>query len=123
MSHIVFFFTYFFLNALAIYQLPADPDASTWMVTNRKTKLITIMAVLCIVFIAVTFARYTTTGVESAAGVLVALFVFTAAGYGWYTLATRCGLKHGDMFGIVNQILPTAKKEDVPMTCVYAPEP
>jgi len=123
MGHTVFFFTYVFLNALALYRLPADPDASDWMVTNRKTKLITILAVLCIVFAGIVYIRYVTTGVESVLGILVAISLFIPAAWAWYTFATRCGLKHGDMFGIVNQIIPKSINDDVPITCVYAPKP
>ena len=123
MGQTVFFFTYVFLNALGIYSMPSDPNASDWMVNNRKTKLITVLGVLCAVFLGLVYLRYTTTGVESIIGIVVALGVFIPLAYWWYNFATRCGLNHGDMFGIVTQIVPNSADENTPMTCVYAPQP
>ena len=124
MAHMVFFFTYIVLNAWNIYSMPADPDASKWMVTNRKTKVMTVMVLSILIFVAFTFLRYMTTGVETWIGILTAIIVMVTIAYFWYyEVAARCGVTHGDMLGIVNQIIPASLKEDSPMTCVYAPKP
>ena len=51
MAHMVFFFTYVLLNTWNIYKMPADASASEWLVTNRKTKAMTILVLSVLIFL------------------------------------------------------------------------
>jgi hypothetical protein len=63
------------------------------------------------------------TNTETIAGIIMAILLGTVFGYAWYKLAASCGARAADVFGIVQQVIPSSAKDDKPMTCVYAPKP
>ncbi len=122
MAHVVFFMSYLLTNAISVYSLAPEPKASDWMIENRKAKAASIIAVLLLVTVALTWLRYTT-GTETMLGILVAFVLSGGLGVGWYKFAEFCGARHADVFGVVQQMLTANAQDDVPMTCVYAPRP
>jgi hypothetical protein len=122
MMHVLFFATYMVSNAMAILSLPVDSKLDPIIVSNRKSKAKTIIAVIVGMTALVSILRYTTK-TETPAGILVAVLAAWGLGYGWYELAAICGARAADVFGVMQQILPSSATADKPMTCVYAPKP
>jgi hypothetical protein len=122
-AHVLFFTGYIFANAYTIYSTPPDRGASDWQVQNRQTKAMAVMVVVLLFGLGISFLRYWTTGLETLTGWLWAILFSGGLGVAWYKIATLCGARPGDVFNIVQQVLPVSAKEEVPMTCVYAPKP
>ena len=117
--HVLFFLSYLLSNAAAIYKLPVAEGASDWQVANRRSKAVAVIIVVVIAMVALPFIRYAFTGAETAPGLLIAFPVAGLLGYGWYRLASACGARASDVFGIIQQILPSST--GTAMTCVYTP--
>lgn len=122
MAHVIFFMSYLLTNAVSVFMLAPEPKASDWMIENRKGRAASIIAVVLLVTIGLTWLRYTT-GTETLLGIGVALLLSGGLGVGWYKFAEFCGARHADVFGVVQQMLAVNAQDDVPMTCVYAPKP
>jgi hypothetical protein len=122
MMHVLFFATYMVSNAIAILYLPVDSKLDPIIVSNRKSKAKTIIAVIVGMTALVTILRFTT-NTETPAGIMLAILAACGLGYGWYELAAMCGARAADVFGVMQQILPSSATADKPMTCVYAPKP
>jgi len=117
--HVIFFLTYLLTNAIKIYKLPVAEGASDWQVANRRSKAVAVIIVVVLSLIALPLIRYSFTGAERAAGLLLAFPAAGLLGWGWYELASKCGARHSDVFGIIQQILPSST--GTAMTCVYTP--
>ena len=122
MMQVLFFANYMLSNAIAILYLPVDSKLDPIIVSNRMSKAKTIIAVIVGMTALVTILRYTTK-TETPAGILVAVLAGWGLGYGWYQLAAICGARAADVFGVIQQIIPSSATADKPMTCVYAPKP
>jgi len=122
MMHVLFFATYMVSNAMAILSLPVDSKLDPIIVSNRKSKAKTIIAVIFGMTVLVTILRFIT-NTETFLGIMLAILAAWGLGYGWYELAAICGARAADVFGVMQQILPSSATADKPMTCVYAPKP
>ncbi len=125
-AHIVFFFSYLFFNALAVYNLPPLPeltDEDEWRINNRKSRSLMIMIMACVLMVLILLFRYILTDVDTFFGMFgIAVPVLGALGYGWYRAANAIGVRMMDLFGIVQQMVPV--KEDTNVTyCVKPPTP
>jgi hypothetical protein len=116
---VVFFLSYLLSNATQIYNLPVAPGASDWQVANRRSKAVAVIVVAAIALIMLPLLRYWYTGAETLPGLAIAGGVAGLLGWGWYKLASICGARASDIFGIIQQILPASAT--TPMTCVYTP--
>ena len=65
-----------------------------------------IIAGVTILAITLLFMRFRMTGAETVFGIVVGLLTAGPLGYAWYQLATQVGIRHGDIFGIVQQMIP-----------------
>ena len=121
-AHIVFLFSYIFTNALTVYRKEASVSTSTysWKVENRKARSAMIMTVSLILMISLIGLRYFVVGTETFLGILIALVTFFPLGYGWYQLAIKSGAQQGDVFGIVQQMIPIMEDDTNATLCMPA---
>lgn len=142
-AHITFFLGYLLANAVAIYNIPADPLIDKHLVANRKMRARNIIIATVLFALAIPLLRFKLTGggfvdstsmltrilggvtggAETMFGILVAVFACGGVGYAWYQFAESCGARSADVFGIAQQIIPSSAKDETPMTCVYSPKP
>jgi hypothetical protein len=118
MVQTLFFLSYLMTNAITIHGLPAESSARDWQVSNRRSKTVAVMLVITLAIVFLPIMRYSLTGTETVAGILIAAVVGGGLGVAWYTLASACGVRHADVFGIVQQMSPN---NGVPTACVYTP--
>ena len=121
-AHTVFFFAYLFANALDVYLMPpiSDSPADEWRVENRKARTSMMMLVTCFMLLFMLALRYIITNTENIMGILLGFGVFGAVGGGWYLLAKQAGARRGDVFGIVQQMVPIVENTNITM-CTPAP--
>jgi hypothetical protein len=115
-AHLTFFCTYIISNAVSVYNL--DPILSStnyqYKVDHRKTRASMIILVASLILISFVGLRWYTTNVETTLGIVIGLVVFGFMGYFW-SLAAANGLdgatgtaaRNSDIFGVVNQMVPT----------------
>jgi hypothetical protein len=115
----VFIMGYMLSNAQAIYTMPSAEDASKSKVNNRKSKAFILMMNLVLMLVLFLGLRYAL-GTETVPGIGVALFVIGPLSFGWHQLTSLCGAAPGDIFGIVQRMLPATAAADVPKVCVYS---
>jgi hypothetical protein len=121
MAHVTFFFAFLITNAAKLYEKEAPSNADPNKVENRKAQTMTAIILSVVTFVLLAGVRYFFSGCETAVGILFALLLIAPVGYGWYELATICGARDADIFGILQKILPPEFKDETPMTCVYSP--
>ncbi len=73
---------------------------------NRKARSSIAIAAAAIIFAIMIVLRFSSTKSETFFGMLVALGIFVPFGYGWYQAAKSAGARKGDIFGIVQQMIP-----------------
>lgn len=122
MAQVIFFAAYMLANAVAILNMPANSKLDPILISNRKSKAMTIIVVISTLTILAALLRFTTHS-ETPAGIALAILVGGGLGYGWYEFASICGARAADIFGVVQQIIPSSATDEKPMTCVYAPKP
>lgn len=122
MAQVMFFASYMLANAVAILNMPVNSKLDPILISNRKSKAMTIIVVITTLAMLATLLRFTTHS-ETPAGVAIAIVVGGGLGYAWYEFAAICGARAADVFGVVQQIIPSSATEEKPMTCVYAPKP
>jgi hypothetical protein len=122
MAQVIFFAAYMLANAVAILNMPANSKLDPILISNRKSKAMTIIVVISTLTILAALLRFTTHS-ETPAGIALAILVGGGLGYGWYEFASICGARAADVFGVVQQIIPSSATDEKPMTCVYAPKP
>jgi hypothetical protein len=121
MNHTLFFFGYMLANGVSLFTMQSDSDSKPYLVENRKAKAITVMAMSLVSAAVIILLRYKmTSGAETLPGIFTALVVGGGLGYGWYQLAAACGIRHADIMGVVQSIVPP-QKEARPLGCVYSP--
>lgn len=115
---VVFIMGYMFSNALSIYTMPAAEGAEASKVASRKGKAFMLMMNLVLMMVLLLGLRYAI-GAETMAGLGVAILVIGPLAYGWQQLTALCGAAPGDIFGIVQRMLPATAAADVPKICTY----
>lgn len=123
MAHISFFFGYILMNAISIYLMAPEKRAADWMIISRKTRAVTLIVSTVVLFLLIAFLRFYLTGMETAAGISLAMVVLGGVGVGWYKLAEVCGATASDVFGIAQKMVTQGTGDKKPVTCVYAPKP
>ena len=120
LANTLFFTTYVFMNAFALYNMPAETkSADPTKVENRKAHAITSMVLTLLVMISFIFIYLNYVGCETLGSGILAFAVFVPLGYGWFELAKLCGLRTADLFGVSSQIfLPTPGENEFPYTCI-----
>jgi len=117
MVHVIFFLSYLLANAHDVFIKEPDSGASSWQVSNRRSKAVAVLIVLSISMLSLILFRYFLTGAETWGGAALSLFVIPI-GFGWYQLAKVCGARESDIFGIIQQMTPNG---GAPTSCVYTP--
>jgi hypothetical protein len=108
MAHVVFFFTYIFVNAYTIFQdnrsQVADDDVRK---EHRKIRTFTIMITSAVILFLCICIRYLFMGeeVETLMGIFVALAAFVPLAYYAQHVAMLLGAQNGDILGIMHQIM------------------
>ncbi len=112
MSHVVFFFSYVFVNAYTIYNdtssQVADNDAKK---EHRKIRTFAIMIASALILFLFICIRYMFMGekVETLIGIIVALAAFAPLAYYAHHVAMLLGAQNGDMLGIMHQVMASIK--------------
>ncbi len=104
----IFFFSYLITNAFDVFSMEPVSDSPTeeWRVNNRRHRASTIMGIALFMALFMVVIRWYITGAETLVGTIWGILLFGAAGVGWYTVATLAGARKGDVFGIVQQMIP-----------------
>ncbi len=107
-THVTFFFSYLFANALDVYSIKpvSDAPAEEWRVENRKSRASMIMGMCVFLCLFMVTMRYTITNTETFVGTLIGVGGAGALGYAWYLVASLMGSRKSDVFGIVQQMVP-----------------
>jgi hypothetical protein len=117
-AHVVFLCSYIATNAYMVYTMDAPVQGAAWKTENRKARSLMILIVSILSAIALIVSRYYMTGSETPFGILIGLAAFVPAGYYWYQFATRNGLQNGDIFGIMQQVLPSMQDDTQATLCM-----
>ena len=131
MANVMFFLGYILGNAFFAYtattKLSALPKNS-WFVDAQKTRSFTIMIMTSLIILLTLYARRKT-GFENSAGLLSTFpsFVllgsfFVLLGWFWYFIASLCGARFADIFGMATQPVVAYENPQKPTTCVYTPK-
>ena len=107
LATLVFFISYFFINAYNLYNRPSDPNAPDYKVDARQTQALMAMAIILLFGIAMILYRFVLSkGCESPLGMPVALLAFVPLAYYWYQYLVSCsGDRLTDLFGVANRIM------------------
>jgi hypothetical protein len=119
MAHFVFFCSYIFINAHAVYKLEpvSDDPAYAVKVQNRQSRAMIIMVFIIAIFLILSGIRYRYTNTETTFGAIIAIGVFAVLGYGWFLASNTLGIRTMDIFGVVQQMLIT-QDPSRPVACV-----
>jgi len=117
-AHIVFFAAYAITNASFLYTEVAQDNADEEKVLHRKEQAITSIVLISIAALSVLTARYVITGCETPIGLGLATLAIAPLGFGWYKLASLCGARNADVFGIAAKMLPYHATDPPPIMCV-----
>jgi len=79
-----------------------------------------IMIVSLLSMGALILSRYVMTGAETVLGVIIGIGVFVPLAYYWYQIAIKNGSQNGDIFGIVQQIMPSIEEDTAATLCLKA---
>lgn len=122
-ANVMFFLGYILGNAFFAYtattKLSALPKNS-WFVDAQKTRSFTIMMMSVLFICVIGFARWKT-GFENMAGLWTIPF-FVLLGWFWYFIASLCGARYADIFGMATQPVVAYEDPQKPTTCVYTPK-
>jgi hypothetical protein len=121
-AHVVFLFSYIFTNAMEIYKKDASVSTRSynWKIENRKGRATMIMMTCIVLLIMFLGIRYFVSGTETFLGILVGLGAFAPLGYFMYKLAMRSGAQNGDVFGMVQQMIPALEEDSNATICLPA---
>jgi len=124
MANVMFFLGYILGNAYFAYaattKLSALPKNS-WFVDAQKTRSFTIMIMTGLFIVPLTaYARWKT-GFEKLAGLSTFPFI-VLLGWFWYFIASLCGARFADIFGMATQPVVAYENPQKPTTCVYTPK-
>jgi len=123
-ANVMFFLGYILGNSYFAYaaatKLSALPKNS-WFVDAQKTRSFTIMIMTSLIIFATAYGRWQT-GFENIAGLWTAPF-FVLLGWFWYFIASVCGARYADIFGMATQPVVAYEDPQKPTTCVYTPKP
>jgi len=120
MSHVVFFFSYVFVNAYTIHNdtssQVADDDTRK---EHRKIRTFAIMIAAAVILFLCICIRYLFMGeeVETLMGIFVALAAFIPLAYYAQQVAMLLGAQNGDMLGIMHQVMASIKSGN-PTLCM-----
>lgn len=118
-SHTVFLCSYIFMNAYTVYTLNTSAvNAPAWKTGNRKGRSLMIMIVSVLCLLALLISRYRMTGTETIFGILIGLGAFIPVAYYWYQIAIKNGAQNGDIFGIMQQVLPAMENDTNASLCM-----
>ena len=121
-AHVVFLCSYIFTNAYTVYVVDtkSGPAASgpKWKLENRRARSFMIMVTCVLALIALIVSRYLMTGAETVFGILIGLIAFIPAGYYWYQIAIKNDSQNGDIFGIMQQLIPSVENDANASLCI-----
>lgn len=121
-AHVVFLCSYIFTNAYTVYVVDtkSGPAASgpKWKLENRRARSFMIMVTCVLALIALIVSRYLMTGAETIFGILIGLCAFIPAGYYWYQIAIKNDSQNGDIFGIMQQLIPSVENDANASLCI-----
>lgn len=119
-TSIAFFFTYFILNAVTLFNRPVSKTASYEKVQARKVQ--SAMAIVIAGVIALGLILYRLQNrCDSPIGLFFGIAGGAGLGYGWFEALKACsGDRLVDLFGIANRIL-SADRMSAPQVCVPVP--
>lgn len=124
MSQVVFLCSYVFMNAYDVHGIDTKSGLAAsgpkWKLENRRARSLMIMIVCVLSLIALVVSRYYMTGSETPFGILIALGAFIPVAYYWYNVSTKHGAQNGDIFGIIQQMIPSVEEDTTASLCIKA---
>jgi len=120
MSHVVFFFSYIFVNAYTIFNDTSSQVAEDDVrKEHRKIRTFAIMVASAIILLLSICIRYMFMGeeVETLMGIFVALAAFAPLAYYAHHVAMLLGAQNGDMLGIMHQVMASIQSGN-PTLCM-----
>jgi hypothetical protein len=123
MANVMFFLGYILGNAHFAYTATvklSNLPKNSWFVDAQKTRSLTIMIMTSIIILFTAIARVKT-GFENKIG-LVTVPIFVLLGWFWYWIASLCGARYADIFGMATQPVVAYEDAQKPTTCVYTPK-
>jgi len=119
-AHVVFLCSYIFSNALKVYNMDPVKTNTAWRIMNRKARSKMIMILTAVILTLLILIRLYTTQAETVFGTIIGLAAFIPLGYGWYEVAIKSGAQNGDIFGIVQQMIPSIEDDTQASLCIKA---
>jgi len=123
MANVMFFLGYILGNAFFAYTAAtklSNMPKNSWFVDAQKTRSFTIMMMSVLIICVTAFARVKT-GFENLTGLWTVPF-FVLLGWFWYWIASLCGARYADIFGMATQPIVAYEDAQKPTTCVYTPK-
>jgi cobalamin synthase len=120
MSHVVFFFSYIFVNAYTIFNDTSSQVAEDDVrKEHRKIRTFAIMVASAVILLLSICIRYMFMGeeVETLMGIFVALAAFAPLAYYAHDVAMLLGAQNGDMLGIMHQVMASIQSGN-PTLCM-----
>lgn len=121
-AHVVFLCSYIFTNAYTVYVVDTKSgraaSAPKWKLENRRARSLMIMVTCVLALIALILSRYLMTGAETIFGIFIGLVAFIPAGYYWYQIAIKNDSQNGDIFGIMQQMIPSMEDDANASLCI-----
>ena len=120
MSHVVFFFSYIFVNAYTIFNDTSSQVAEDDVrKEHRKIRTFAIMVASAVILVLSICIRYMFMGeeVETLMGIFVALAAFAPLAYYAHDVAMLLGAQNGDMLGIMHQVMASIQSGN-PTLCM-----
>jgi hypothetical protein len=109
MSAVIFFTTYFLMNAGTLYARDASPGSSSDKVKARKAQAAMGIALISILGIALIIIRLSKSRCETLIGTFVSFLIFIPLGTSWFQLLSDCSADRlTDLFGVISQIVPSS---------------
>ena len=121
-AHVVFLCSYIFTNAYTVYVVDTKSGRAAsgpkWKLENRRARSLMIMVTCVLALIALILSRYLMTGAETIFGIFIGLVAFIPAGYYWYQIAIKNDSQNGDIFGIMQQMIPSMEDDVNASLCI-----
>ncbi len=103
-AQVSFFFGYIIFNAFTVYNLEAPRGANPDKVENRKSQAIMSLLLSTVVMIGLFTVYAKTTNCETVGSFVFGTLTFFSLGIFGYYIASQCGIKQSDIFGIAGKI-------------------
>ncbi len=104
LAQVSFFFGFIIFNAFTVYNLEPAKGANPANVENRKSQAVMSMLLSVVVGIGLITVFLNTTKCETTGSFIFGTLAFFSLGIFGFYMASQCGIKQSDIFGIAGKI-------------------